>query len=175
MEYTQEVNFILKQVLTQFTANSGIQVCTDRLEFVFAAGKIAHRANGMLQHPRKNRAMKIFAMQDAEDPAIMHLKVALHEIAHASGFFLNRKMSFPSRRYHGYKREEGIAETTALMLLEHFDVANTYIRIQANFYINAEIHSFDENEKEYVQLQAQKAFDFIIKNWLPQVRKQEAA
>lgn len=94
------------------------------------------------------------------------LKVIFHELGHATGIKLHRKM-FVRPETIAYAREEVIAEYTAYHCLRYFELDTIEMRNSASKYIEYFAANLSLNDIHECQEKSKEAFKYIISNWLP--------
>jgi hypothetical protein len=175
-----ELNQIERKVISEFTRNSKLPVHTDPLAFFLTFGDKAMSAAGCYNHATHMLGESIWYIP-GNIPG-RGIETFFHEMTHASAKHLNRKIpafqeSFRNGTMNLYAIEEIIAETTAMKLTTHFNFMSKEIIRISDDYIDywTKRGALAPHDLHSVESKSQEAFDFILKNWLPEFNKERTA
>ncbi len=152
-------------IIEEVTRRSGLQINTDKSLFANMCGFTAFFAPGcyVVKQPGIERDILHFTPDNHLERAD---EILFHELTHATGVHLGRNMK-ADYNVKNYNFEEVIAETSALKLLIHFDMATDKIIEDCQKYIARYSTNLTDYEISDAQAKAEEAKNFLLEKWLP--------
>ncbi len=174
MEHEQP-SLLQKGIIREAQIRSGIEISTDHEQHKLYSQLDVTKLKGSYIKRYTNSGHliweKIFLNVSYSDEHAT--SIIFHELAHATGFRtrLNRTAHSKSSKALSateYNIEEAIAETAALLLMNHFYLSTNETTAFSNRYINQHTwHIQDPAINDSIVEQAVHAKEYILQYWLP--------